>query len=53
MKLRNKKTDKIVDFAYLQSDHIASLVLTTYENNIPKMYIYNSLAELNKEWEDV
>ena len=52
MKLKNKKTGKIVEFRYLQSDHVAPLVLTTYENNMPRMYSYNSLAELNEEWEE-
>ena len=52
MKLRNKKTGEIVDFGYLQSDYIAPLVLTTHENDKPEMYLYNSLAELNAEWED-
>jgi hypothetical protein len=52
MKLKNKKTGEVVDFGYLQSDHVAPLVLTTYENDKPKMYKYNSLAELNSEWED-
>ena len=52
MKLRNKRTGEVADFGYLQSDHVAPLVLTTYENDKPKMYKYNSLAELNSEWED-
>ena len=52
MKLRNKKTGEIVEFGYLQSDYVAPLVLTTYENDKPKMYSYASLAELNAEWED-
>lgn len=52
MKLRNKCTGEIVEFRYLQSDHVAPLVLTTYENDKPEMYKYNSLAELNEEWED-
>ena len=52
MKLKNKKTGEIVDFRYLQSDYVAPLVLTTHENDKPKMYKYNSLAELNAEWED-
>lgn len=53
MKLRNKKTGEIVEFGYLQSDHVAPLVLTTYENDRPEMmYTYNSLTELNEEWED-
>lgn len=52
MKLKNKKTGEIVEFRYLQRDHVAPLVLTTYENDKPMMYSYNSLAELNEEWED-
>ena len=52
MKLRNKKTGETVEFRYLLSDYIAPLVLTTYENDKPEMYKYNSLAELNAEWED-
>ena len=52
MKLKNKKTGEIVEFRYLQSDYVAPLVLTTYENDKPEMYSYNSLAELNAEWED-
>ena len=52
MKLRNRKTGEIVEFRYLQSDHVAPLVLTTYENDKPEMYTYNSLAELEREWED-
>lgn len=42
-----------MEFRYLQSDYIAPLVLTTYENDKPEMYKYNSLAELNADWEDV
>ena len=52
MKLRNKKTGEIVEFRYLQSDHVAPLVLSTRESDKPEMYTYNSLAELNDEWED-
>lgn len=52
IKLRNKKTGEIGEFRYLQSDYVAPLVLTTYENDKPMMYSYNSLAELNEEWED-
>ena len=52
MKLRNKKTGEIVEFRYLQTDYVAPLVLTTYENDKPEMYTYNSLSELNEEWED-
>lgn len=53
MLLKNKKTGEIVEFRYLQPDHVAPLVLTTYENDKPEMYTYNSLAELSAEWEDV
>lgn len=52
MKLKNKKTGEIVEFRYLQSDHVAPLVLSTRESDKPEMYTYNSLAELNDEWED-
>ena len=52
MKLRNKKTGEIVDFCYLQNDYIAPLVLTFKMNDKPVMRTYNSLAELNEEWED-
>ena len=52
MKLRNKKTGEIRGFGYLQSGHIAPLVLTTYENDKPEMHSYNSLAELESDWED-
>ena len=52
MKLRNKKTGNIVDFCYLQNDYIAPLVLTFKMNDKPVMRTYNSLAELNEEWED-
>lgn len=52
MEIKNKKTGEIVEFRYLQTDYVAPLVLTTYENDKPKMYSYNSLAELNEEWED-
>jgi hypothetical protein len=52
MKLRNRKTGKIVEFRYLQSDYVAPLVLTTYENDKPEMYSYKSLTKFNEEWED-
>ena len=52
MKLRNKKTGEIVEFGYLQTDYVAPLVFTIHKNGKPEMYAYNSLAELNKEWED-
>jgi hypothetical protein len=53
MKLRNKKTDEIIDF-----DSITDLCFgkkiqlqATNIHNKP-IYIYNSLAELNAVWED-
>ena len=52
MLLKNKKTGEIVEFRYLQSDHVAPLMLTTYEKDKPEMYTYNSLVELKEEWED-
>lgn len=53
MKLRNKKTGKIVEFHYLQNDYVSPLVLTIMCNGKPEMISYNSLAELNAEWCDV
>ena len=53
MKLRNKKTGEIVDT--LCSDDITkgiSFGIDHHDGN-PTMAYYNSLAELNAEWEDV
>lgn len=44
MKLRNKKTGKIHNFI-IDGDEIRT-------SNLTSIYRYNSLAELNKEWED-
>ena len=52
MKLRNKKTGEIVDT--LCSDDITkglAFGIDRHDGN-PTMAYYNSLAELNKEWED-
>lgn len=52
MKLRNKKTGEIVDLyeGIIRDDgeHITIKPVAVLE----KCYIYNSLAELNAEWED-
>jgi hypothetical protein len=53
MLLKNKKTGEIVKFHYLQTDYISPLVLTIMRNGKPVMNKYNSLTELNEEWEDV
>lgn len=53
MRLKNKKTGKIVDFNYLQTDYISPLLLTVSTNGRPEMFNYYSLAEINEEWEDV
>lgn len=53
MKLRNKQTGEIVEFHYLQNDYVSPLVLTIMRNGKPEMISYNSLAELNAEWEDL
>ena len=43
MKLRNKKTGKIIDKMFPESFVI---------NSGEQIYRYNSLTELNEEWED-
>lgn len=53
MKLRNKKTGEITDLAkrgLLKSDNDNHIIV--YPNGTLKYYAYNSLAELNEEWED-
>ena len=53
MKLRNKKTGEIVDLAkrgLLKSDNDNHIIV--YPEGTLKYYAYNSLAELNEEWED-
>lgn len=53
MKLRNKKTGEIIDLArrgLLKSDNDNHIIV--YPEGALKYYAYNSLAELNAEWED-
>ena len=53
MRLRNKKTGEIVDLAkggLLKSDNDNHIIV--YPEGTLKYYAYNSLAELNEEWED-
>lgn len=54
MKLRNKKTGEIVDFATGHSsgiyDYDGKVII---ENQSGDEYSYDTLAELNAEWEDV
>lgn len=53
MKLRNKKTGEVTDLArrgLLKSDNDNHIVV--YREGSLKYYAYNSLAELNEEWED-
>ena len=53
MKLRNKKTGEITDLAkrgLLKSDNDNHIIV--YPEGTLKYYAYDSLAELNEEWED-
>lgn len=53
MKLRNKKTDGITDLSkngFIKSDNDEHIIV--YQEGTLKYYAYNSLAELNSEWED-
>ena len=53
MKLRNKKTGEIAnleDRGLLKSDNNNHIIV--YPEGTLKYYAYNSLAELNEEWED-
>ena len=52
MKLRNKKTGKIIDLEFwgIFTDGDAIGFESEYEDE--NEYCYNSLAELNEEWED-
>ncbi|MBR5795289.1 MAG: hypothetical protein IKY26_04040 [Erysipelotrichaceae bacterium] len=52
MKLRNKKTGEVFEFGYLQTDHVAPIVLTVYKDEQPIMRTYDSLSEMMEEWED-
>lgn len=48
MKLRNKKTGEIIK----SGDMYNIMSYDEYQDRIKKEYSYNSLAELNEEWED-
>ena len=53
MKLRNKKTREIIDFNSITDTCFGSKIQLQATNIHDKpIYIYNSLAELNEEWED-
>lgn len=54
MKLRNKKTGEIGDIAQTSADCIIVYypIVDGVATNPQKRAIYNSLAELNDEWED-
>lgn len=45
MKLKNKRTGEIIEVNRLRTARMV--------NSVPEMLDYNSLAELNAEWEDV
>lgn len=53
MKLRNKKTGEITDLSkngFIKSDNDDHIIV--YQEGTLKYYAYNSIAELNEEWED-
>lgn len=50
MKLRNKKTGMIGEVGYLATSD--GKIIVNNINNQDEWYEYNSLAELNDEWED-
>jgi hypothetical protein len=53
MKLRNKKTGEITDLdkrGLLRSNNDGQIIV--YPDGTLKYYAYDSLAELNEEWED-
>lgn len=49
MKLKNKKTGEIVDYISFEKGG-GQISMYVFDTN--KHYYYNSLAELNEEWED-
>lgn len=49
MKLRNKRTREIVDYISWEKGGVQ---ISMYVFDTNKHYYYNSLAELNEEWED-
>ena len=53
MKLRNKKTGEIVEVAFGNYKNLLKSLVVDNDNEPGEPYgIYNSLAELNEEWED-
>ena len=52
MKLRNKKTCEVVDLIGTERSCPSIGIGIDYHDGNPKMFYYNSLAELNEEWED-
>lgn len=52
MKLRNKRTNEIGYFNYMQRANGGGIILTVMIGGGPKMFRYDSLAKLNEEWED-
>lgn len=52
MKLRNKKTSEIGGLLGLKVSAGIIWLNIEFQGREPKAYCYNSLAELNEEWED-
>ena len=53
MKLRNKKTDEVIDFDSITDACFGTKIqLQATDRHNKPIYIYNSLAELNAEWKD-
>lgn len=53
MKLKNKKTGEIIERYIIETASAIGAGLILQDNDTNKHYQYNSLAELNAEWEDV
>lgn len=52
MRLRNKKTGDIIESYIIETASAIGCDLILQDNDTNKHYQYNSLSELNKEWED-
>ena len=52
MKLRNRKTGEIIERYIIETARAIGANLILQDNDTNKHYQYNSLAELNEEWED-
>lgn len=52
MKLKNKKTGEIIERYIIETASAIGAGLILQDNDTNKHYQYNSLAELNAEWED-